>query len=103
MYMSQLFFPLNHLNNHLNLILKVKLTRLLPFLIFIKSKVNIQKVISYILEINHQDNLKLIILNFNHSLLNLIITIIIKLYLVNKLLTFNFEESSFLVKSSYNK
>jgi len=77
MYMSQLFFPLNHLNNHLNLILKVKLTRLLPFLIFIKSKVNIQKVISYILEINHQDNLKLIILNFNHSLLNLIITIII--------------------------
>ena len=103
MYMSQLFFPLNHLNNHLNLILKVKLTRLLPFLIFIKSKVNIQKVISYTLEINHQDNLKLIILNFNHSLLNLIITIIIKLYLVNKLLTFNFEESSFLVKSSYNK
>jgi len=77
MYMSQLFFPLNHLNNHLNLILKVKLTRLLPFLIFIKSKVNIQKFISYILEINHQDNLKLIILNFNHSLLNLIITIII--------------------------
>ena len=89
--------------NFLNLILKVKLTRLLPFLIFIKSKVNIQKVISYTLEINHQDNLKLIILNFNHSLLNLIITIIIKLYLVNKLLTFNFEESSFLVKSSYNK
>ena len=103
MYMFQLFFPFNHLNNHLNLTLKVKLTRLLPFLIFIKSKVNIQKVISYILEINHQDNLKLIILNFNHSLLNLIITIIIKLYLVNKLLTFNFEESSFLVKNSYNK